>query len=136
MSGPDLSEKLRNFIFQYIDSVEIIEVLALLYAQRNDWKNAIQVSQELRSNQSSIQSRLQTLQAIGLVEECPDNPGHFCYRPRSPELDEIAIQLLEEYKKRRHKVMELVFSPMKQALKFADAFIIGKDPNKKGAGDV
>lgn len=136
MPSSELSEKLRSFIFHSIDSVEVIEVLAFLRSRQTMWKTALEVSQELRSNQSSIQSRLQTLQAIGLVEENSTVAGQFRYQAKSVELDELAGQLLDEYKMRRHKVMELIFSPMKQALKFADAFIIGKDPEKKGGDNV
>lgn len=83
----------------------------------------------------SVTNRLTTLQSIGLAVEAENDPGKFKYKPRTPDLDEIVTLLADEYKTRRHKVLELVFSSAKRARKFADAFMVTSTPSKKGEKD-
>jgi len=132
MSISELPEKLRLFIFQYIDSVEIIEVLIHLKNSSDQWQTADDISRQLRSNPLSVQGRLGVLESIGIVEENTDVQGSFRFLPKNTELDELVLQLLEEYRVRRHKVLELIFSPLKEARKFANAFLLGKESEKKG----
>lgn len=136
MSRAQLSENLKIFIFQYIDSVELVDVLALLRANRLNWQNSTRISQELRSSQSSVVGRLNALASIGLAEENSESRGDFRYQPNSPALDKIVDELMEEYRVRRHTILELIFSPAKQARPFADAFVLGKGSEKKGTGDA
>jgi hypothetical protein len=44
-------------------------------------------------------------------------------------LDELA----ENYKLKRQKIFELIFSPLKRGRQFANAFVV--NPVKKGEGD-
>lgn len=132
MSVADLPEKLRLFIFQYIDSVEVIEVLIYLKSNSAQWQTADDISRELRSNRVSVLGRLSALKRMGLVEEKADGDGYFRFFPKSSELGELVHQLLEEYRVRRHKLLGLIFSPTKEALKFANAFMLGKDSGSEG----
>lgn len=134
MASTHLSEKLRLFIFQHIDSVELVEVLLQLKNESQQWQTAGDISRLLRSSQSSVQGRLTLLVQLGIAEEKSDSAGAFRYQPQNPELNELVTQLLEEYRLRRHGLLELIFSPAKQARKFADAFVLGKDSDKKGGG--
>ncbi len=131
MPDSDVSEKLRLFIFQYIDSVEIVEVLIHIRAHQNQWQTADEISKVLRSNQSSVQGRLEFLTSLGITEQQETNSNQFRYRPQNTDQDPVISELLEEYKVRRHKILELIFSPAKQVRKFADAFVIGKESGKK-----
>ena len=133
-----MPEKLRIFLFEHIDSVELIEVLLFLRSQRDTpdmWKSADEVSQELRSNTNSVGSRLTALRSLRLAEEDSQQPGKYRFEPQSPELIELVDLLAQEYKLRRHRVMEVVFSSAKKARDFADAFVLHRDPRKKGESD-
>jgi predicted transcriptional regulator len=131
MAESGVSEKLRLFIFQYIDSVEIVEVLNQMRSQRDQWQTADEISKVLRSNQSSVQGRLDFLTSLGITEQQGQGSNQFRYQPNKDEFDSVIAELLEEYKVRRHRILEMIFSPAKQVRKFADAFVIGKDSGKK-----
>jgi DNA-binding MarR family transcriptional regulator len=128
-----ISEKLRQFIFEYVDSVEQLEILILLNGSTPKWWRPNEVTDEFRSTSASVSMRLQSLEKLGLIEQSPD--GLYRYRSVSPEVDEIVKELSQSYKVRRHKVLELIFSPMKRARGFADAFRVGKPKKDDGGKD-
>jgi hypothetical protein len=132
MSGTKLSDRVRKFIFQSIDSVELLEVLLYLRQHFQEWKNADHVSRELRSNRDSILSRLEFLESLGLLEK---KDQLYRYFPLTPEQDETVSRVAEDYKTKRHQILELIFSPSRQAKQFADAFLFNKKIEKKKEED-
>lgn len=130
----EIPDKLRNFIFEYIDSVELIEILLFLSDRESESKTAVEISKELRSNPASVQNRLAVLHSLGLIRESESSAQSYQYSPKSEELGEIVRLLAQEYKLRRHKVFEIVFSPSKQARSLADAFMMRKGPKKGDKG--
>jgi predicted transcriptional regulator len=125
MAEHEISAKLKQFIFEYVDSVELIEVLLLMRNNFEKWFSATQISTELRSNPTSISKRLMRLVNIGLLEQNNDK-DQFRYKPASLELKEIVSELSNEYLLRRHSIFELIFSSSKNARQFANAFIVNK----------
>lgn len=131
---------LRNFpetvvqlVFEYIDSVEQLEVLLFMRQNRESSYECSFISNELRSNPQSVLNRLHTLQKIGFVDE---RDGRFQYAPENEELDNVVAELADVYKVRPHKIFELIFSPLKKGRVFADAFVVTKpDANKKEPTD-
>lgn len=111
------------FIFEYIDSVEQLEVLLLLSGALNRTWTAEELSRELRSNPNSIAQRLQPLCHSGLVV-CIDQ--EYRYAPKDAALDVVVRELALANKTHRHRVLELIFSPLKKARMFADAFRLGR----------
>ncbi len=127
MSESDIPENIRHFIFEHINSVEQIEVLLFLRQNAEKTCTSEAISVELRSSRASVLQRLESLMAIGLVQK---NGEEFQYNPRTNELRNTVNQLSEIYRLKRQKVFEIIFSPMKKAKNFADAFMIGKPPKK------
>jgi len=85
------------------------------------------IYERLRSNRLSIQRRLQTLTAQGLVEVLPED--HYRYRPVTAELRSAVHELAEAYREFRVTVIETIFSkPTTPIQDFADAFRIRKEP--------
>lgn len=123
----EIPEKLKLFIFQYIDSAELMDVLFYLRILKRSWLSVTQVSNELRSNENSVLNRLKYLELIGLAMENPSDAYQFRYEPKTDELDEIVTSLEEEYRVRKYQVLEFIFSSAKQAKPFADAFILKKN---------
>lgn len=132
MPAIQISDKLKHFIFQHIDSVELIEVLLYVRAQNAEWKSVTQVNLEIRSTSSSVLNRLNLLTSLGMVEESPNQPQTFRFSPKSEDLNQIAEQLADAYRVKRFQILELIFSSTKQAKYFADAFVLKKGPQKKG----
>ncbi len=122
----DISGNLKQFIFEYVDSVELIEVLLFIRSNSDKWFSASQISAELRSNPTSISNRLSRLANIGLIEQDNDRI-RFC--PETSELTDTVTELSNEYLLRRHRIFELIFSSSKTARQFADAFIVNKKPS-------
>lgn len=130
----DLSIRIQEFIFRYVDSVDLLSVLFLL---RNDpqkaW-SAHAIGVELRSNASSAEIRIQHLKSLELIEESKENSKEYFYSPKSDDVVDLIDELFEEYQKRRHRVLELIFSPLKKARDFADAFRL-PSPKQKNEGE-
>lgn len=133
MAGHSVPEKVRMFIYEYIDSVELLEILLLLSSDCSKHWSATSISQELRSSPGSIEKRLVSLERLQLIRLVPGSTNYFeCVA------DQETLQLIHEidsaYKVQRHRILELIFSPMKKARNFADSFKLGSKP-KRGDSD-
>jgi hypothetical protein len=131
MAEHEISVKLKQFIFEFVDSVELIEVLLLIRNNAEKWFCSNQISSELRSNPKSISNRLLRLVNIGLLEQDNDK-DLFRYKPESQELKDLVSELSNEYLLRRHRIFELIFSSSKNARQFANAFIVNKSNKPNG----
>lgn len=129
MIGKDLAEDVKQFLFAHIESVEQLEVLLLLRQHSEKWWTAKSISDELRNNVSSVANRLKGIKHLGLAEE--DENGKFHYKPSRPEDAILMDRLAEAYKIKKHRVLEIIFSPMKRARNFADAFLITNNHKKE-----
>lgn len=127
-----IPDDVRSFIFEHVDSVTQLEILFLLHKNRGQDFNALEVAKELRANSESAQKYLELLQGLGLLHA---HEGHFRYHPKEPALDGLVERLVDCYKVRPHKVMELIFSTAKRARIFADAFNLKKSPPNEGEDD-
>ncbi len=128
-------EEVKQFIFAYIDSVEQLEVLFLLYRDPDDKWTPERMSAELRSSPSSIEGRLKALEAHGLIKRSSEASLDYFYQGSRPETDLLLSQLQSLYQSRRHKILELIFSPLKRARDFADAFRLSKSNSDEGEGN-
>jgi predicted transcriptional regulator len=128
----DISEDLKQFVFTHVDSVEQLEVMMLLRTDRDKWWTAKTLSEEMRTSAASIANRLNIIYSFGLVEK--DEAGAFRYKPHNVELERTMEKLAEAYRIRKHRIFALIFSPMKKARNFADAFLISqkKDGDDNG----
>lgn len=133
MSNNGLPEELTQFIYESIDSVEILDVLLLLKSRPEKCMSAQMISDELRTNRESVNMRLSTLKNLDLVQENPDDPMLYCYHPGTARLESLMEVLAESYKVRRQRVLAAIFSPTKRMRDFADAFVVR--PRKKDDSD-
>jgi hypothetical protein len=123
-----LPTEIQEFIFQHIDSLEQLEVLLLLSGSPQKAWTAREINDQLRSNAESVQKRLETLVSHGLVAESDDQSRSFRYSPATPALAAGVETLAENYRERRVKVLECIFSkPISSLRIFADSFRIRKD---------
>lgn len=128
MVSEELPEIVRKFILERITSVEQIAVLLFLitHSQRK-WTTA-EISQELRSTEASIQKRILDLRSSGVLSPKMD-PGEPLDSAAIAEgLSEPVRALLEAFRLRPNRVIDLIYSRPNESLKaFADAFKIRKD---------
>lgn len=126
MGEEDIPRDVRRFIFEKVNSVELLEVLFLLRLNESKSWCAQAASDELRANPTSISQRFAYLQKLDLVEADPTDPEQFHYAPKTPEARKLIDQLADAYRVRRTTVLEMIFSPMKKAIDLASAFDITK----------
>jgi len=126
-----IPEGVKNFIFEYIDSVELLETLLLFYADPHKTWNFNSLAANLRSNPRSIEQRCAMLESLKLIQAKSDDPNEYFYKPDQPEVEKVIAQLAEAYRIQRHRIFALIFSPMKKARDFADAFYLKKSKEKK-----
>lgn len=117
-----ISPEVREFVFEHIDAVEHLDVLLLLHESRSKEWTAESINRELRTNQESINRRLAALESSGLLNRSDQNPPSYQYSPKTPELDNIVQQLAETCRVRKHRILELIFSPIKRARSISRAF--------------
>jgi hypothetical protein len=114
----EITREVQQFIQQYLNSVEQLEVLLLLSAhsavEQREW-SAQEVSRQLYTQPHSAGLRLESLQEVGLVREV--KPGRFCYSPSSRELDDTVRALGRAYRERKDSVIQLIFARPPEALR-------------------
>jgi DNA-binding MarR family transcriptional regulator len=124
-----ISPEIKRFISEYIDSVELLEILLLVRSgPKNEW-SVDSISRELRSTPESVANRLKDLSARGLLlrKEGPVSVYH--YHPGKKELDAAIEGLARVYAERRAGVIDLIFSkPIDTLRHFSDAFKLRKEP--------
>ncbi len=128
LSDEKISEDVRTFIYSNVDSVGLIETLALLVHNKDrDWTSQ-QISQELRSNKDTVDHQLKRLTALGIVVPHEHDPQRYRYAPSSVELSAILEKLVDAFEIYPVRIIELIFKKPNEALRrFADAFKIRKD---------
>jgi len=127
MSDNEVPENIKIFIFKNIHSVEQLEILLYLRKIEKGLTEQ-QISSELRSTSASVSNRLISLQEMNLIKKIGTE---YKYAPETEELKQLIDLLDETYKLKRQTLLELIFSPLKKARHFAEAFIITKN-SKKG----
>jgi predicted transcriptional regulator len=118
----EISERVKAFIFLHVDSVELLDVLLLILSYESKSWDVQTISDELRSTTSSVKQKIQILETLGLVYKKDTSSLGYIYKPANAELNEIIIELMEAYRVQKHSILALIFSPMKKARDFADAF--------------
>jgi hypothetical protein len=104
-----------------LNSVWALELLLLLRRDPSRAWQAEALIRELRSSQVVVGDALQNLEAAGLTITAPD--GRYSYHARTPELDELVLQLEELYRLKPMALMKaIVTSPNKNLQVLSDAF--------------
>lgn len=123
-----IPEKVRLFIRDYIQSVEQLEILLLLYQHPDKEWTPNAVSKEIRSTPISTAKRLSDLKAARLVDEKSGSEKVYTYRPATAELSKQIAELADTYATMRVTVIDLIFSkPVDKIRTFADAFKLRED---------
>jgi hypothetical protein len=133
----ELAAEVQRFILDHLSSVEQLETLVLMRAERQRQWTAEDVSRALYSSPNAVQMRLDELAAHGLVRagdpssdpgQPTNTPKTYCYDPHDPEKDRLLEIVVNQYRERRVAVIGLIYSKQSsQVQAFADAFRLRKD---------
>lgn len=120
-----ISEDVRRFLLQCIDSVEQLEVLLHLYRTPEQSWTSDSIALALYSNPASIARRLAGLYSNGLLNLTSSSA--YRYQPKTAELDATVSRLAETYRQRRVAVITVIASkPMENVRAFSEAFRLRK----------
>lgn len=120
-----IPDDVLQFIDRHITSVDQLEILLLLRAQRRRTWSPAQVSSELRNNPEAAAQRLTPLVDIGLLAR--DEQGCFRYEPTLSDADRLVSGVDDAYRQFRLRVIERIFAKPDGLAAFADAFRLRKD---------
>ena len=120
-----LSAELQRFIRRYLNSVQQLEILLLLFNEPQRHLSVEEISAILRSTASSVRLRLTGLVRRGLVQA--DDRNRYAYAS-DEQRDRIVGELRMEYQTRQARVIDFMFSePSDTVTSFADAFRLKED---------
>jgi hypothetical protein len=123
-----IPKEVRLFITENINSVFQLEVLLLLYNQKERGWSAEEVDDELGIGVEEAGRQLSDLHARGLLAVGKDQGSSYCYGPDTDELDQIVSGLARAYRERRINVISSIFSKEVDKVRlFAEAFRLRKD---------
>jgi hypothetical protein len=125
-----ISRELRSFIAEYVRSLMTLELLLLLYANRQREWRAPELARELRVELPWAERELRELAKRGLVNVAATDPPTYRYGPQRPELDAVTAQLAAIYPQHRFSIIQILYAAPSEPLQsFADAFKLRKDPS-------
>ena len=125
MSESTLSPDLRRFILARITSVPLLEALLLLRTRVAGWELS-EITSRLYVSESVAADLVDELVRQGLAQR---DATFARYMPMPPELAAIVDELATVYARHLVQVTQLIHSSTEQkAHRFADAFMIRKDP--------
>lgn len=121
-----LSERIRSFVLEKVDSVGHLEVLDLMAADPTRTWTADEVSHELRTNSSLASDQLQALVNHQLLIRLEDS--RFQFSPMDPKDLTRVTEVLNTFRDRRRVIISLIYSkPAERVKNLADAFKIRKE---------
>ncbi len=128
MSVNGVPEDARRLVASRITSVEQLEILLLLRRDPQRAWTPGAVAEELRSSESSVSKRLDSLRAGGLVEGTSSSGESYRYAPAADWLGQAVDSLAELYAESPYRVIDLIFAkPIDNLRVYADAFRYRKD---------
>jgi predicted transcriptional regulator len=118
-------DEVLAFVDRFIESIEHLEILLLLAGAEKSW-TSFEIFQQIQSSQASVEQRLKSLVATGLLSQ--DQDGRYRFSPNGEPTRKLVKDLGEAYKTRRLRIIEAIYARKTDAVRtFADAFKFRKD---------
>ena len=125
MAESELPSDVVQFVHQFINRLETLDVLINLQGDPNRAWTKGEMSVQLRSSPSACATVLDRLVASGLAERRGES---YVYRPRSADLAERVARLIACNRERRTALITAIFARPSEAVRsFAEAFRIKKE---------
>jgi hypothetical protein len=125
MSKPNISEELRTFIKDKIQTVLRLEVLLLLHDHQFRSFTAGEIAKEVGFETEATQDQLTALEAIGLVAQSTTDESQYKYQPANETLGSTVEQLAAAYSTQRVPILSVILADSSDRTRlFAEAFRI------------
>lgn len=125
MAKHHISEELRKFIKEEIQTVFRLEVLLLLFDQKSRSFAAAEIANELGFETEATQAQLTALEAIGLATQSPADESQYQYYPANATLGARVEQLAATYSTQRVPILSVILADTADRPRlFAEAFKI------------
>lgn len=125
MAKQHISEGLKTFIKERIQTVLRLEVLLLLHQQQSRSFTAAEVANELGFEKESANDQLTALEAIGVVVQIKIDKPKYRYHPINATLGSMVEQLSVSYSKQRVPILSVILADHPDRIRlFAEAFRI------------
>lgn len=123
MSRQNLSENLKRFIKEQIQTVLRLEILLLLHNQQPRSFSAIEVASELNFEKEIAKDQLHALETIGVVVQANSEKPRYKYQPVNETLRSMVDRLAAAYSRQRISILSVILAehPDRTRL-FAEAF--------------
>ena len=124
---PELSPELKAFLIRYFDSVESLEIVALLERSSTAYWTRQAISQQLGIPEDVIDTKLGALTDAKILV-CGEQTGAYRFAPASHELRDNVAEVLRVYGEQRASVITAIYTgSLEQLRAFSDAFRLKKD---------
>lgn len=121
-------DDIKRFVGERIPSVEVLEILLLVFADPQEEWSALEVSRKLCTSVNSARSRLQELEAAKVLLSINTEPVKYRFHRENAPMFSLVGELERIYKERRVSVISLIYSKPAEPLRaFSDAFRLRKD---------
>jgi predicted transcriptional regulator len=125
MNKQHISEGLKLFIREKIQTVLRLEVLLLLHCQQTRSFTVTEVANELNLEKETARDQLTALEAVGVVVHSNADKPRYRYQPLNASLRSMVEQLAAGYSKQRVPILSAILSkPSDRTRRFAEAFQI------------
>ena len=122
MAKQQISEGVKTFIREQIQTVPKLEVLLLLHREQSRPFTLAEVANELGFENDTAQEQLASLEAIGLIETNKDK-SKYRYHPVNPTLGSIVDRLAIAYPKQRVPILSAILAEdPNKVRRFVEAF--------------
>lgn len=122
MPKQQISESVKSFIREQIQTVPKLEVLLLLHREQSRPFTLAEVASELGFENETAQEQLTSLEAIGLIETNKDK-SKYRYHPGNPTLESIVDRLAIAYTKQRVPILSAILAEdPNKVRRFVEAF--------------
>ena len=123
MVKQQISQALRSFIREKIQTVLRLEVVLLLHDHQYRSFSVAEVASELDVDNETTNDQLKALEAIGLVAHSNSDQPRYSYRPRTATLRSMVEQLAADYPRQRVPILSVILAQdPDRTRRFAEAF--------------
>lgn len=130
MAEAGIPRDIRDFLGQYISSIEQLEILLFLYRHPGRVCDAAAVAQHLGLTETVAAKGLDELKRSGLIQAVGDSSQYQAVLDKDAQM-QLVQRLAQVYSERRVTIINLIFSRHLDRIRaFADSFkLTKKDPD-------